>query len=311
MKKYLLAAVAVAAIASPAYARDGQPYFGIEGGVMFPKDQDADANVNFLTFQSVPTTPAVAGPADFTTEDAFGLDYKRGLDVDLIGGYDFGLIRAEIELGYKRAKLNEIEIDNGFIDELNAGLNRPDVDIAPDTIDPLLPLSSADFDVDGRIKIWSGMINALFDFGNEDGLSFYAGGGFGRARAKLLGRKDKAWAGQLIAGVRYAVSPNIDIGLKYRYFRTGKLDFTDDTDALLLEGNPETVAVGGGEFPTLTDVTTNAVVATDFEQRFRSHSLLASLIFNFGGADRRPRRLRPRRLRHRHRRRRRPARTDR
>ena len=42
MKKYLLAAVAVTALASPAYARDGQPYFGIEGGILFPKDQDAD-----------------------------------------------------------------------------------------------------------------------------------------------------------------------------------------------------------------------------------------------------------------------------
>ncbi len=31
--------------------------------------------------------------------------------------------------------------------------------------------------------------------------------------------------------------------------------------------------------------TTNAVLLPDFEQKFRSHSLLASLIFNFGGPD--------------------------
>ena len=186
------------------------------------------------------TTPTIAGPSDFDTDDAFGIDYKRGIDIDLIGGYDFGIIRAEIELGYKRAKLDELEVDDGFITALNTGLNRPDRDVAPDPVDGLAPLSAVDFDLDGSIKVWSAMLNGLFDFGNEDGLSFYAGGGFGRARAKLLGEKDSAWAYQLIAGVRYAISPNIDIGLKYRYFRTGKLDFADDV-GVALAGNPETV----------------------------------------------------------------------
>ena len=132
-------------------------------------------------------------------------------------------------MGYKRAKLDELEVDDGFIAALNTGLNRPDRDdgIRIPSI-RFCPLSAADFDLDGKIKVWSAMLNGLLDFGNEDGLSFYAGGGFGRARAKLLGEKDSAWAHQLIAGVRYAISPNIDIGLKYRYFRTGKLDFADD-----------------------------------------------------------------------------------
>ena len=36
MRKYLLAAAAVVAIATPAAARDGAGYVGIEGGVLFP-----------------------------------------------------------------------------------------------------------------------------------------------------------------------------------------------------------------------------------------------------------------------------------
>ena len=36
-----------------------------------------------------------------------------------------------------------------------------------------------------------------------------------------------AWAWQLIAGIRAAISPNIDLGLKYRYFNTAKLNFRD------------------------------------------------------------------------------------
>ena len=49
MKKYLLAAVAAAAIATPAYARDGSGYFGVEGGIMLPKDQDGNAIVDYRT----------------------------------------------------------------------------------------------------------------------------------------------------------------------------------------------------------------------------------------------------------------------
>ena len=71
----------------------------------------------------------------------------------------------------------------------------------------------------------------MADFGNEDGLSFYAGGGVGVARTKYrlaaegesLTAKDSGLAWQLIAGARYAVTPTMDLGLKYRYFRGNKV----------------------------------------------------------------------------------------
>jgi opacity protein-like surface antigen len=244
MKRYLLAAAAVTVLASPAYARDGQPYFGIEGGILFPKDQDADVDINYTTTDTTtlpgtvfPGTP----PADTTFDDAFGLDYKKGLDVDAIIGYDFGMFRLEGELGWKRAKLDEFSVNSDFVDDLNLALNRPDVDCG--TADPcgaFPAISDADFDLDGKVTVLSAMLNGLVDFGNEDGLSFYAGGGIGRARVKALGDKDSAMAWQLIAGVRYAISPNIDFGLKYRFFRTGKLDLADDS-VLALAGNTETI----------------------------------------------------------------------
>src|SRR5437763_1569887 len=60
------------------------------------------------------------------------------------------------------------------------------------------------------------------------GIGGYAGAGFGRARVKELGDSDSAWAWQLLAGVYMPVSDNVDIGLKYRYFHTGRLNFNDD-----------------------------------------------------------------------------------
>ncbi len=278
MRKYLLAATAAAAVVStPAMARDGSVYVGIEGGILFPKDNDADAFADFTTTQ-VPTTPLAAAPADTTYQDIFGVDYKRGYDVDAIIGYDFGIFRLEGEIGYKKSKVDKFEIDNSDIAALNLALNRPS-----GTGDPLAPglpaLSANDFDLNGNIKVWSAMVNGLVDFGDEDGLSFYVGGGAGRARAKAFGDSDSAWAFQGIVGARYALSRNVDLGLKYRYFQTAKLNFSEDPIAV--NGNGDAVIVG--TTPVVT--TTNAVLFPDFEQKFRSHSLLASLTFNFGGRD--------------------------
>jgi opacity protein-like surface antigen len=269
MRKVLLAAVAASAIATPALARNGSPYVGIEGGLLLPRDLNGNANVDYVTF---PGTPVVNGGTDFFQNDAFDAELKRGWDVDVIGGYDFGAFRLEGELGWKRAKRDGFDPDGTFLNSLNAVLNRPSA--APDPGAPGSPaLTQDDFDnTDGKVSIRSAMINALADFGADDGVSFYAGAGFGRAKARALNDGDSAWAWQLIAGVRSAISPNVDIGLKYRYFRTGRMNFVGGP--IGFEGNVNSV-VGGTQ-------RTVAYITPELDGRFRSHSLLASLTFNFG-----------------------------
>jgi opacity protein-like surface antigen len=219
MRNILLAAVAAAALATPALARDGTPYVGIEGGIVLPEDFKAKLDID----------PALVRPGQ-----GFIVDFKKGLDADVIAGYDFGAFRLEGELGYKRLRTDRIRLDSGLV---------TDLDLDDDTVDG--PSGS----------VWSLMANGILDFGNEDGLSGFVGIGAGRARVKLLGDRDSAMAYQVVAGVRHAISSNIDVGLKYRYFRTGKLNYGDDFDD-----------------------------GTDFGARgkLRTHSLLASLIFNFG-----------------------------
>jgi len=233
MRKYLLAAVAAVAIASPAVAQDAGPYVGIEGGLLFPRDTDIDAEVNFVD-------PAFN---DVVYDDLIDIDYKTGWDIDLIAGYDFGAFRVEGELGFKRAKVDELQLDQDFIDDYEEATGEV--------------ITDNDIDIDGRAKVTSIMANALADFGSE-GFRLYAGGGFGRANVRMLGDRDSEWAWQLIAGVGMPIATNVEAGLKYRYFRTGRLDFRDnfnDTDADVLFTN---------------------------DSRFSSHSLLASLIFGFG-----------------------------
>src|SRR5436189_813514 len=95
MTKYLLAAAAAAAVATPAAARDGNWYAGGEAGLITVKDSDVDRR--FPAGDWVPW---------------LDVDHNLGFDVDLIAGYDLGFVRLEGELGYKRASHNDYQIDD-------------------------------------------------------------------------------------------------------------------------------------------------------------------------------------------------------
>jgi opacity protein-like surface antigen len=247
LRKYLLAAAAAAAIASPAAARDGSGYFGVEGGVLFPNDNNVD-------FSGTYTSEGFT----YDFDGSFETNYKKGVDLDVVAGYDFGMFRVEGELGWKRAK-------HKSYDDVTITYTSSEGDTYTSVL--------GDVDADGKTTVTSAMVNVLLDFGNADGLSFYAGGGAGWSSTKYkLGfdetgdafvdslsgsEKDSGFAWQAIAGVRYAISPNMDLGLKYRYFRGNKVD------------------VGCSD----------GVDTFEAHTRFRSHSLLASLIFNFGAAE--------------------------
>ena len=195
MKRSLLAATAIAAmvVATPAAARDRSAYFGLEVGGLWVTDTEVgvDGDLEFGDLQ---------------------IDHKIGVDGDMIAGYDFGMFRAEAELGYKRSEHDEYEFGQGAVD------------------------------ADGRSSVYSLMANAMIDVGQDEGVSFYArlGGGYAQVIHRLedgddgLKIKDRGLAWQAIAGVRAVVSQYFDVGLKYRYFDAGNIrdDFEgDDLDS--------------------------------------------------------------------------------
>jgi opacity protein-like surface antigen len=220
MTRYLLAATALAtglaAMASPAVARDRSAYVGLEAGALFVKDTDVG-----ISFDD--------DDDDFVGD--FEIEHKMGIDGDLIAGYDFGMFRAEAELGYKRSEHDEYADDDGG------------------------------FDADGRTSVYSLMANAMIDVGQDEGVSFYAGGGVGYAQIThvfednddvdgfRLQLRDRGFAWQAIAGVRMVVSQYFDVGLKYRYFDGGNVSDSDE--------------------------------GIDLDSDYKSHSLLFSLIHNF------------------------------
>ncbi len=139
MRKYLLAAAAAAAIASPAVARDNSGYFGVEGGALFPQDKHVDFSGTYAYSEG--------GTYDFVADAK--INYKTGIDVDVIAGYDFGMFRLEGELGWKKAKHSSYD---------NATL------VATSSEGDTFTYGPYDVDADGKTTVLSAMVNALARF---------------------------------------------------------------------------------------------------------------------------------------------------
>lgn len=282
MYRLLCAAVASLAVATATSAHAGSPYIGVEAGALVGRDNDVDEFADFATSQT-PTTPAgPAGPADREFDDTFNVPYRTGFDVGVLGGYDFGFVRVEAELGHRQAALGNLKPDETsreLLDTLNGELNRPSAE--PDPSAPGLPaLTSGDFDLSGKMRVRSAMINALLDVGMGDRISIYGGGGYGRSWVKALGDTDSDEAWQYIVGARYKLSDHLELGLKHRYFNSGMVRLRHD--GVAYEGNPDRLTVTPPDGPaTEVDQTTDVLMRPEIEGKFRSRSYLASLIYNF------------------------------
>ena len=227
MRKLVIGmALASTAIASPSLARDGAWYVELNGGPMIVEDIEFDVGA---------------------IDNAVTVDTKKGYDFGGIVGYDFGFIRLEAEGSYRSADIDTLTSATALL-PTNAALDV-----------------SGTYPAGGDANVLSFMLNAMADFGPDDGLQGFVGGGVGVARTKIDGAtvdlsspgflddSDTGFAWQLLAGVRAPLTETIDVGLKYRFFNTATNDFVDAR-------------------------------GRDVSGKWRSHSLLGTIGFNFGGA---------------------------
>ncbi len=229
-------------LAIPAQA-DG-PYIGIEGGVSL-KDH--------VTVDIRQTTGTAFDRAALART-------KMGIDADVILGYDFGPFRLEAEGGYKRNKYRDLTVLNNGI--LPAGVPSMTVLDTESMVSAVTVPVGTVVQNQRDLEIWSGMVNGLIDIGKDDGFQIYGGGGVGYANLKLPVRvagvgtlindnkSDFAW--QLIGGLRFPATDNLDLGVKYRYFNIDGFDL-------------------------------KATNGRDLRANYSAHSVLASLTYNFGG----------------------------
>jgi OmpA-OmpF porin, OOP family len=219
-------ALASTALASPSMARDGQWYVGVDGGAMLVEDLDLDIG---------------ATPIEATANTDTGYDFGA------VVGHDFGGFRLEAEVSYREADLTSV-----------AGATR----FLPIASNPLSTVAGT-YAAAGDANALSFMVNGMLDFGDDDGLQGFVGGGAGVARVDVhnvvsaptwLDDSDTGFAWQAIAGIRAPLSDSWDVGLKYRFFNAASVDLVD-------------------------------IRGRDVSTRFRSHSLMGSLVYNFGGEE--------------------------
>ncbi|MDB5710507.1 MAG: flagellar motor protein MotB, partial [Sphingomonas bacterium] len=229
MRKLAVAlALASTALATPALARDNAWYVGAEGGAMIVEDIHFDIGA---------------------LKDAGVADHHYGYDVDGTIGYDFGMFRLEAEVGYKSATIDAWRSTTTTPFTVASGARGN------------VPAGSYSY-AGGRTTALSFMVNGLLDFGDDDGIQGFVGGGVGVARVKesnyalniygpFMNDSDSVFAYQGIAGIRAPLSRHLDATLKYRFFTAR---------------NVKTVDVSG----------------RTFNGQFRTHSLLGGLTYNFG-----------------------------
>jgi OmpA-OmpF porin, OOP family len=200
-----------------------------------------------------------------TSVQPASVEHKIGYDFGGIVGYDLGMFRLEVEASVRKANpkflTSTVRLPNGG----PLSLANPGI--------------AGTFIPEGDVKAQSIMANALIDIGRDDNVQFFVGGGVGFARVRYnysINSAGPGWlsdsagngtvssygafAWQALAGLRAPISRNFDVGMKYRFFNVG----------------------GPSSGRGLIDTSGRVVDPHNFS----SHSLMASVTYNFSGTAR-------------------------
>ena len=143
-----------------------------------------------------------------SANNAVVVDHHKGYDFGGVVGYDFGFVRLEAEGSYRSADIQNLQVGSAGVPIAGTGPRAANRTLA----------------ADGDSSVLSFMVNALADFGPDDGLQGFVGGGVGVARTKFNGYtiatsgpgflddSDSGFAWQVLAGVRAPLTDSIDVG---------------------------------------------------------------------------------------------------
>jgi opacity protein-like surface antigen len=223
-KSLVLVAALVGSFALPAVSLAAPPrpggYMSIFVGASTP--QDSDVTISEFNPVSVRQTQ---------------VQYDPGLNIGGTAGYDFGYVRLEGELSYKRGEFNSVTDPSSGTRYVN---------------------------MDGHIGATAVMVNTFFDLHNESPITPYLGGGLGFATLNLSDAKgvdastgalnyhvlqsddDNVFAYQVGGGIEVGLTRCLSLDLGYRYFATSNASFHKDwpnTTDLKLQSHNAAVAL--------------------------------------------------------------------
>ncbi len=183
----------------------------------FAEQDGKGAYVSVHLKASIPDKSQVTGQSAAgagSTSDRLTLDNSIG--TTLAGGYGFGLLRLEGEMGFRQSKVSSVARSNG-----------------------------AQYDTDGNLSVFSTLANCYVDFRNSSRFTPYLVGGVGFAVlgletvygtdtasgnvSKLYhANNDVVFAYQAGAGLDYAINRHFSVDVGYRYFGTTNASLNND-----------------------------------------------------------------------------------
>ena len=220
-KPVLLASLGLMALglaATPAAARDNSWYIGLRGGVSFKENRRFFNNNPALT--------------NFNTTEKLGWAAAARL------GYDFGMLRTEIDFGYHQNNLRSVQLLSTSPSGEAGTFNSPE----------------------GRMRNATIMANALVDVINTDPFTVSVGAGAGVIRADahnmrinqsaalLLNDSDYAFAWNALARASMALGPNVELAVDYRYLRPNRAFFQNDGGPVVSTRTPSHMVLAGLNF---------------------------------------------------------------
>ena len=178
----------------------------------------------------------------------FDADLKSAFNISAAIGYDFGLIRTDVEVAYSRNKVKGLTLEaiNGSPGPLSAS-DRSD-------ICEYLEVDSCGgagntFQVEGsKLRQLTALGNVWLDVPTGLPVTPYVGGGLGVAGFELDGEGKARFAWQVGAGLAFNLSPSAAITLDYRHRQAKGATIADEDfeDAAVRIGKIRTDAFTAG-----------------------------------------------------------------
>jgi opacity protein-like surface antigen len=174
------------------------------------------------------------------------LGFKTAAEFKGTLGYDFGTVRADLELGYSRSGLKSITIDrvNGSAVTLSPG----DVSDVCDylEVDGCTASGNTITFNGGRLRQLSAIGSIWIDLPIAKGITPYAGGGLGVSGFEFDGEGKAQFAWQLGAGVAFDVSQTTAITIDYRYRQAKGTQIEYDSSSGFNIGKLKTNSISAG-----------------------------------------------------------------
>jgi opacity protein-like surface antigen len=237
-----LAAVIVAVSGGTAHAQESTGfYLGAQAGIAEVSETDLVYYEDGGTFGGTGSTDTVEGTVDLDGSISFGG----------VIGYDFGIVRTDIEVQYAKNDIESLTINS-----VNGTAVTIDEDDADDLCDYLevdsCAVSGNTISYDGgRIRQLSAMGNIWVDLPIGGTITPYAGGGLGVAGFETDGEGEAKFAWQLGAGVAINVSPSFALTLDYRHREVSETQIEYDADSGFEVGDIKTDTILAGLRVTL------------------------------------------------------------